>query len=292
MDASSNATLARFLGAKPADSEVDVYGLTHRGLVRRENQDHFLICSLHKALEVHHTSLPEIEGLDGDAERLAFFAMVADGVGGGPGGEIASRRALEAFTKYAKQSTHCYYTADPSNEEEFSAALTEAAMSAHAELLAARESDPALRGMATTMTIYLGVWPRAYLLQVGDSRYYLLKDGELLQVTRDQTLAQSLVDDGVFTPDQAVNTPLADVLSSSIGGSATHPVVTPVDNFWGQVSLLCTDGLTKHVSDDQIADRLRNMTSARQVCEDLVQDALDGGGTDNITVIVGKVFEK
>jgi PPM family protein phosphatase len=292
MDASPQDTLATFLGRKPDDSESDVYGMTHRGLVRQENQDHFLICSLHKALEVHHTSLPEIQGLDGDAERLAFFAMVADGVGGGPKGEMASRRALEAFVKYAKQSTHCYYTADPSNEAEFSWALTEAAMNVHAEIRAERERDPTLRGMATTLTIYLGVWPRAYLLQVGDSRFYTLKDGELHQVTRDQTLAQALVVDGVFTRDQAANTPLADVLSSSIGGSASHPVVTAIDNFWGQVSLLCTDGLTKHVSDERIAERLNGMTSAKQVCEDLVQDALDAGGTDNITVIVGKVTER
>jgi PPM family protein phosphatase len=291
MDGSSNTTLAQFLGRKPDDSELDVYGMTHMGLVRQENQDHFLICSLRKALKVHQTSLPEIQGLDGDAERLAFFAMVADGVGGGPKGEVASRRALEAFTKYAKQSTHCYYTADPSNEEEFSWALTEAAMSAHAELLAERERDPALGGMATTLTIFMGVWPKAYLLQVGDSRFYTLNNDKLLQVTRDQTLAQALVDDGVFTRAQAATTPLADVLSSSIGGSATHPVVTAIDSFWGQISLLCTDGLTKHVSDERIAERLKSMTSAKQVCEDLIQDALDAGGSDNITVIVGRLTE-
>ncbi len=86
----------------------------------------------------------------------------------------------------------------------------------------------------------------------------------------------------------AFNTKWANVLSSSIGGQQTAPVVTRLDQDWDNVGLLCSDGLTKHVSEDQIADRLRNMTSARQACEQLLQDALDGGGTDNITIIVGK----
>jgi protein phosphatase len=78
------------------------------------------------------------------------------------------------------------------------------------------------------------------------------------------------------------------VLSSAIGGSATTPVVTGIDQSWDYVHLLCSDGLTKHVGDEQIAARLRSMTSAKQACEDLLQDALDDGGSDNITVIVGR----
>lgn len=292
MDTSPNATIAEFLGRKPTDNEVDVYGLTHPGKVRKENQDHFLICSLHKRLQVHQTSLPEMGGLGGDTERLAFFAMVADGVGSGTRGEAASRTAIESFSRYAAHSMHCYYTADPSNEEEFTWALTEAAVRTHQELRKLTEGDPAKSGMATTLTLLLGVWPRAYVLQVGDSRYYLMKDGELTQISRDQTLAQQLVDDGVFTPADASRTPLADVLSSSIGGSETKPVVTGFDNDWGYVHLMCSDGLTRHVTDEQIAHRLREMTSCRQVSEQLLQDALDDGGTDNITIIVGRVQEK
>ena len=78
------------------------------------------------------------------------------------------------------------------------------------------------------------------------------------------------------------------MLSSSIGGSQTAPVVNRVSFRWNNVGLLCSDGLTKHVTDEQIRDRLASMTSARQVCEDLLQDALDGGGTDNVTIIVGR----
>ena len=87
---------------------------------------------------------------------------------------------------------------------------------------------------------------------------------------------------------KAFNTRWANVLSSSIGGQQTAPVVTRMDQERGTIGLLCSDGLTKHVSDEQIAERLRTMTSAKQVCEDLTQDALDDGGTDNITIIVGR----
>jgi serine/threonine protein phosphatase PrpC len=146
--------------------------------------------------------------------------------------------------------------------------------------------------MATTMTLWLAVWPRAYLLQVGDSRFYVFRQDKLTRISRDQTMAQELVDQGVLTLATAMNTKWASVLSSSIGGQQTAPVVTRLDQDWDNVTLLCTDGLTKHVSEERIAERLRTMTSAQQVCEDLLQDALDGGGTDNISIIVVRDVRK
>jgi serine/threonine protein phosphatase PrpC len=125
---------------------------------------------------------------------------------------------------------------------------------------------------------------------VGDSRCYLLRDGELTQITRDQTIAQELIDLGVLTRADAANTRLAHSLSSSLGGRQTEPVVTRFDMNWSTVVLLCSDGLTKHVSDERIRDRLRTMTSAQQVCEDLLNEALEAGGTDNISIIVGRAL--
>lgn len=89
-----------------------------------------------------------------------------------------------------------------------------------------------------------------------------------------------------------MRTRLANVLSSALGGGESEPVVTRLDSEWGVAHLLCSDGLTKHVSDEQIASRLGAMTSAKQVCEQLLQDALDDGGSDNITIIVGKLQPK
>ena len=142
--------------------------------------------------------------------------------------------------------------------------------------------------MATTLTVVLGVWPWVYLLQVCDSRYYNFANGALTQITRDQTMAQELVDQGVMTRSAAFASRWANVLSSSIGGEQTAPVVTRISNNWESVHLLCSDGLTKHVSDERIAERISQMTSAKQACEALLQDALDDGGTDNITIIVGR----
>jgi len=277
---------------KPRDDEIDVYGLTHPGKVRRTNQDHFLIGSLRKHLEVLHTSLSSVNVVPRDAERLAFLAMVADGVGGTEGGEEASRLAVEAITEYVAHATHCYYAADPDDEHTFARALEAAAHQVHTDILQQRADDPARQRMATTLTLLIGVWPRAYLLQVGDSRCYLLREGRLIQLSRDQTLAQDLVDRGVFRRSEAVRTPLANVLSSALGGPATSPVVTAIENDWKNVALLCSDGLTKHVPDERIRQRLLAMTSAKAACEALLQDALDGGGTDNITVIVGRMVRR
>ncbi|MBA2458104.1 MAG: serine/threonine-protein phosphatase [Gemmatimonadales bacterium] len=273
---------------KPRDDELDAYGLTHTGLVRRENQDHFLICSLRKEVVVHGSSLPELGGLGIEPERLAFLAMVADGVGGGQRGEEASRLAVETVTQYVAESARCYYAGDASRDDGFLEKLEEAALLCHADIVRRAEQDPDRRGMATTLTLWLGLWPRAYLLQVGDSRCYLLRRDELTQVSRDQTMAQDLVDAGVLTRTVAANSRLAHTLSSAIGGRQTDPVITRMQQEWGSVGLLCSDGLTRHVSDERIRDRLRAMTSAKQVCEDLLQDALDGGGSDNITIVVGR----
>jgi protein phosphatase len=146
--------------------------------------------------------------------------------------------------------------------------------------------------MATTLTLFFSIWPTYYLLQLGDSRYYLWRDGKLRQVTRDQTMAQDLVDEGVLTRAAAAKTPMASVLSSAIGADTTKPVVTRLQGDWGNVHLMCSDGLTRHVSDERIAEVLGSMTSARQAAEQLLQDALDGGGSDNITIILGYTVRK
>lgn len=276
---------------KPRDDELDVYGLTHIGKVRRNNEDAFLLASIHKRVHVESTSLADHQRLTLGDERLAVIAMVADGVGGLASGEEASALALETAMRYVTETMDCYYRVDAA-EPRLIEALQAAAMRAHEAVRNARADDGTPRRMATTLTLYMGVWPNYYLLQVGDSRYYSWRSGTLTQVSRDQTMAQDLVDQGVLSQTAARRTPLAHVLSSALGGDQAEPVVTHLPADWGNVHLLCSDGLTKHVSDERIAERLANMTSAKQVCEALLQDALDGGGTDNITVVVRRVVRR
>lgn len=281
---------------KPLDSEIDVFGLTHTGLVRASNQDHFLTATLGRELNILQTSLqqplpgPNINPELPAAERAAFLAVVADGVGGSVHGEEASRLAVEEVTSYIARTLHCFYTVDADDEAKFESALEDAARRTHEQILRHATHDPARAGMATTLTLWIGIWPRVYLLQIGDSRYYLLRDGELTQVSRDQTLAQDLIDSGALTPGNARRTRWANVLSSALGGPQTAPSVARLQNDWRTVHLLCSDGLTKHVTDERIRERLLGMTSARQACHDLLQDALDGGGTDNITIVVGRTL--
>ncbi len=282
---------------RPRDDEIDVWGLTHVGKVRKTNEDHFLIGALKKQLDVKLTSLtslaplPATQAQVGDDERIGFLAMIADGVGGRMAGEEASRMTVEEVSQYVTQSTNAYYQGDPLAEG-FIDRLQEAALRSHERIRERAKSDEELRGMATTLTVFLALWPWVYLLQVGDSRYYLYAKGTLTQISRDQTMAQELVDQGVMTRSVAFASRWANVLSSSIGGEQTAPVVTRIPNDWDNIQLLCSDGLTKHVSDERIAERLSQMTSAKQACEALLQDALDDGGTDNITIIVGRAVMK
>ena len=145
--------------------------------------------------------------------------------------------------------------------------------------------------MATTLTLFMGVWPAYYLVQLGDSRYYMLRRGVLTQISRDQTIAQDLIDQGVLTRAQSARAGWADVLSSAIGGSTAKPVITRIDQDRSFVNLWCSDGLTKHVADEQIAAILGRGEGAEATATALVRAALDGGGSDNVTVIVARVSE-
>jgi len=271
---------------KPRDDEIDVHGLTHPGKVRRENQDHFLLATVNKHVNVLATNLGPQKHLPLGEQRVAFIAMIADGVGGLEGGAEASATALESVMQYVNDSMSCLYERNV-NEKAFAEQLQQCVLRSH-EAIRARRTESGQEGtMATTLTLFMGVWPAYYIVQVGDSRYYLWRDGQLTQLTRDQTIAQELVDQGILTRAQAPHTQFAHVLSSALGADTAEPVVTRLKADWNNVHLFCSDGLTKHVSDEQIAERLRTMTSAKQVCEQLLQDALDDGGTDNITIIVG-----
>jgi protein phosphatase len=274
---------------RPRDDELDLYGLTHPGRVRPENQDHFLLCTVHPQVVIHGTSLPATDSLALRGQRLATIMLVADGVGGSAAGSRASRIATEAVTQYVASALRCYHTAGSADEHEFTDALRAAAIEAHDVVRAEAVTELGGRQMATTLSLGIVVWPWLYVLQVGDSRCYCYQDGVLRQVTRDQTVAQNLVDEGVLKQEQVKASPLNHVLASAIGASEAMPEVSRVDvRQRGSVILVCTDGLTKHVSDPEIAERLGRMTSAEQACTELLQLALERGGSDNITLVIGR----
>jgi PPM family protein phosphatase len=284
----SSATTSAEFGARPRDDELDLFGITHVGNVRKENQDHFLVATVHPELVVHETSLPAPSSLPIHGTRLATVMLVADGVGGSTGGREASQLAIESITRYVSSSLRCYHAAGSSQEDEFVNALREATLEAHAAVRAEAAQRPEAHRMATTLTLFIAVWPWAYVVQVGDSRAYHYHSDRLMQMTRDQTIAQDLVDQGVLSPDRVAKSPFSNVLASAIGADAALPEVSRVKMDGKGIFLLCSDGLTKHVKDEEIAAELKTLASSESSCRRLLELALERGGSDNVTVLIAR----
>jgi protein phosphatase len=282
---SSIASSMQVVG-KPRKSDVDVFGLTHPGRVRQTNEDQFLIASLHKTMLVHHTSLGPGALPDLTSESRGYVLLVADGVGGSGSGDIASQTAVRAIAQYVTNSVRFVYTQDQIQELRLLRELQKTVLHTHDVLRADGQ------GSATTLTMVVALWPKAYLIQVGDSRCYRLREGQLQQLSRDQTMAQALVDAGVLRAEEASASRWRHVLSSALGATEAAPVATPSDIRWDDVMLLCTDGLVKHVSDDEIREQLATVKSAERICRNLLALALERGGSDNVTIVVGRLHDR
>jgi len=273
---------------RPSDEERDMYGLTHPGKVRKDNQDHFLICTVHPQVTVDVTSLPNVDQLPLRGSRLATVVLVADGVGGSDSGSDAARLAAETVAQYVSSTLRSYHTAGSASEDLLMKALEEAVLQAHDVVRAEGASRAEPKPMATTLTVCLVVWPWLYVVQVGDSRAYYYDGTTLHQVTTDQTVGQYLVDTGALPKERLAASPFHSVLASAIGGTEATPHVTRMEFRRSGTLLLCSDGLTRHVTNDEIAEHIRTMTSAKQLCHSLVDLALERGGKDNITVVAGR----
>jgi PPM family protein phosphatase len=267
----------------PRTARVDAFGLSHAGKVRPVNEDHFAIMTLQKAVQLRATNLQDTTLLDRLRKPQVDIFVVADGVGGGVGGKIASGVAVKAVVEYLAEAVGCVQDFDVDRENAFLENLSQAVERGHHRL---KEMFQTQGGPATTLTMVTLVWPRAYVIHVGDSRGYYLRRGSLKQFTRDQTMGDYLVDIGAVTRQHAEKAGLYNVLSSAVGGDFV-PSVGVVDLSDGDAVLLCTDGLTKHVSDERIAEILGSRTAEAAV-HSLIDAALEGGGTDNVTVVVAK----
>ena len=271
--------------------QVDAFGCTDVGKVRARNQDHFLIATLRRTLEIESTSIPAEAVQNLGPEARALLLLVADGVGGGAGGEEASTGTLDAIVRYMAGTSRFFDRLDEQGLDDFRTDLTFAVQWSHAALRdRTTDSSPELAGMASTLTMALVIWPRAFVCQVGDSRCYHLRDETLMQVTTDQTMARQLIDDGLMPEEAAHRSPLSHVLSQSIGHSEPDvwPVLTELELQAGDTLLLCTDGLMKHVPDAQIAELLSTATSASEAASALMGAALEAGGRDNVTVMAAR----
>lgn len=268
-------------------AELECYGLTDIGKVRPLNEDSFVVASMRKTVRLLHSSLPAPGPEGALAEAGAWLLAVADGVGGRPGGEVASSATVGGLLEYVTHAVGCYQSGDADREHEFLEQLEQSVHQAHERLRATTGGGE--RAPATTLTMAMVVGRRAYLIHVGDSRAYYLRRGRLRQLTQDQTIGEYMVDVGAWTPEQAARASAAHSLTSVVGGSEMNPSVGLIDLEPADVLLLCTDGLTRHVSDDDIRDILLSEPNAEAMTRRLVAAALAGGGGDNVSVVVARL---
>ena len=268
---------------------VNAYGQTTRGKVRRTNEDQFLIAALNRQLDVIQTSLDEKDCAALGAHSQGWMFLVADGMGGHAAGGEASTLAVESSIRYMRETMPWFDRFGPGEAEEAEDVLRSIVRACHQTVREAAENCTDQVGMGTTLTLAYVRWPDLFVVHSGDSRCYLLRDGDLRQITRDHTLAQDLADQTDLDEEELENSRMANVLTQAVGAGKNSPPEpdvyrsTLVDR---DSLLLCSDGLTHMVSDEQILEHLSGGGFANARCQDLVEAAIDAGGRDNITVLV------
>jgi protein phosphatase len=215
--------------------------------------------------------------------RLGRFAVVADGMGGHEGGQVASRLAVEALNESYSHSTDI----DPQK------ALVHAFFEAHQRIQSRAEEVSRLHGMGTTCTAFALVNTKLYFAHVGDSRLYLLRDRNLQLLSHDHTLIARWLESGVIRPEEAENHPQKHVLTAALGvPEDVHPDVPsgPISVQTGDIAMICTDGLWGQISEVEILQIL-GMQSTETACREFVKLANERGGPDNITVLIMRISE-
>lgn len=204
---------------------------------------------------------------------------VADGIGGLPAGEVASEITIRALAtvEWAPEES------DPTT------VLTDAVASANRQIRAAIEAEPGREGMGTTVTAALLRAGQLTLVHAGDSRAYLLREGALVRLTRDDTFVQALVDQGVVSPEDARRHPQRSLVTRVLQGAEVAPTVSTVPVAVGDRLLLCSDGLSDVVPDPTIAQTLAGYPQPGECAEQLVKLAHQAGAPDNVTVVIADV---
>ena len=266
---------------------IDVSGLSHPGKVRQRNEDHFIVGRIGRYLETVLTTLPAGEVPD-RADDAGYALVIADGMGGHAAGELASRMAIAGLVKLVLAMPDWIFRVDDSVSQTAAARSKRRFKHLNSLLLEQGKRDPDVRGMGTTLTAARIMGRHLHVVHVGDTRAYLLRDEHLHRLTRDHTYVQLLVDSGAITKEEAERCGARHVLVNALGGSG-EDVEVDVDQLKlasGDRLLLCSDGLTDLVDDEQIREVLQRYTPSADACQCLVDLALARGGKDNITVIV------
>jgi serine/threonine protein phosphatase PrpC len=266
--------------------KLDCYGTSDAGKVRKANEDQFLIAELSKSMLIHLTSLPMEDSTRLVGRRPGYLFLVADGLGAGPAGERASRLAVDSAIRTLLGTMPWFYRLGDHEgdlEDELKRVLEQCQTQIDADVA----ENPSRSGMGTTLTMAYVIWPRLYVVHVGDARCYLFRNGRLQQLTKDHTVIAP-------SPGAGEESPVRKVLWNVVGGETEEvwPDVYKATLQEGDTLLLATDGLTREVPDSGISEILSGTPSAVAACTELVEAANQAGGRDNITVVVARFGKK
>ena len=245
-------------------------GVSHVGRQRQHNEDSYLVA---------------------DAARLY---LVADGMGGHAAGEIASRIAVDSISEFIQHTKEDDGTWPHAYDEHYSKTtnkLMAAVRLANTRVLEAMRKDARLRGMGTTVVACLADDQLMAIAHVGDSRAYLIRDGQLSRLTNDHSWVFEQVQAGMLTEAEAEKHPLRNVITRALGGAlSVNPDAAEVETKSGDVVLLCSDGLTGMVPEDEILRLVTETDDLDQACQKLIDTANEKGGLDNVTAILVKAI--
>lgn len=269
--------------------QVDLAALSHTGKVRPNNEDHFLIARFDRSMRTLLTNLPPGDVPDHYGET-AYGMLVVDGMGGEAAGEVASRTAIRSLIDLVLRTPDWILSLDPRWLPTVRQRMERRFQQVQEALTGQAREDPALAGMGTTMTLACSLGANLFLAHAGDSRAYLFRQDRLHRLTCDHTVAQSLADVGAIRPEEVATHPLRHVLTNVLG-AREGPVKVETRDLRledGDQILLCTDGLTDLVPDETIREVLRKAGTSHDACDALLDLALESGGRDNVTVVLGR----
>jgi protein phosphatase len=269
--------------------DIDLAGLSHPGKVRANNEDQFFAARFDRTMTTLVTNLRPGDYPASSAETT-YGMLVADGMGGHAAGEIASRMAVTVLLDLVLRTPDWIMRLDEHAVQEAARRMRDRLQQIQTALVERANAEPYLAGMGTTLTLAVILGADLMLVHVGDSRAYLMRQGQFRQLTKDQTVIQELIDSGAVTPQDAARHRLRHMLTSALS-TENRPI--SVEIRWlgladGDQLLLCSDGLTEMVPDVKITEVLKQPGSAQAACQTLVDLALQAGGKDNVTVVLAR----
>src|SRR2546426_1341514 len=265
----------------PKPVRIEVFGKTDLGKTRDHNEDCFLVADLTR----EEASLqPSVR--DHVVGQHGTIFVVADGMGGAAAGELASEMATETIYSQLVRAWGGEREVTP---QRFAYRLKEAVEVANSRIHAHAKAHPAVRGMGTTTTAVGVLGDHVYLVQVGDSRAYLIRDSQAYQLTKDQSLMQRLVEAGELTEEEAARSERRNIILQALGPDPKVKVdLTHQEIRRGDVLVLCSDGLSGQVKKEEIAEIVNSERDLQAACDRLIALASQRGGPDNITVIIAR----